>query len=47
MKKYLCAASLFALNTEVISWLALLVIVVMGVIDFCIVIDKAKEERWK
>lgn len=47
MRKYLCVASLFALNTEVISWLALLVIVVMGVVDFCIVIDKAKEERWK
>ena len=47
MRKYLCVASLFALNTEVISWLALLVIVVMGIVDFCIVIDKAKEERWK
>ena len=47
MKKYIIAASLFALNTEIISWLALLVIVVMGIVDFCIVIDKAKEERWK
>lgn len=47
MKKYLIAASLFALNTEVISWLALLVIMVMGVIDFLIAIDKAKEEKWK
>lgn len=47
MKKYLCVASLFALNTEVISWLALLVIVVMGVVDFFIAIDRAKEERWK
>lgn len=47
MKKYLCVSSLFALNTEVISWLALLVIVVMGVVDFCIAIDKAKEEKWK
>ena len=47
MRKYLCVATMFALNTEVISWLALLVIVVMGVIDFCIAIDKAKEEKWK
>lgn len=47
MKKYAIAASLFALNTEIISWLALLVIVVMGVIDFCIAVDKAKEEKWK
>ena len=47
MKKYLCVASLFALNTEIISWLALLVIVVMGVVDFFIAVDKAKEERWK
>ena len=47
MKKYIIAASLFARNTEIISWLALLVIVVMGAVDFCIVIDKAKEERWK
>ena len=47
MKKYLIAASLFALNAEVISWLALLVIVVMGAVDFCIAVDKAKEEKWK
>lgn len=47
MRKYLCAASLFALNTEVISWLALLAIVVMGVVDFYIAVDKAKEEKWK
>lgn len=47
MKKYLCVASLFALNTEVISWLALLVIAVMGVVDFCIAIDRAKEEWWR
>ena len=47
MKKYLIAASLFTLNAEVISWLALLVIVVMGAVDFCIAVDKAKEEKWK
>lgn len=47
MKKYIITASLFALNTEVISWLALLAIVVMGMIDFYIAVDKAKEERWK
>ena len=47
MKKYIIAASLFALNTEIISWLALLVIVVMGAVDFFIAVDKAKEERWK
>lgn len=47
MKKYIITASLFALNTEVISWLALLVIVVMGAVDFCIAVDKAKEEKWK
>lgn len=45
MKKYLCVASLFSLNTEIISWLALLVIVVMGVVDFFIAVDKAKEEK--
>ena len=47
MKKYIITASLFALNTEVISWLALLVIVVMGVVDFFIAVDKAKEEKRK
>ena len=47
MRKYLCVASLFALNTDVISWLALLAIVVMGIVDFFIAVDKAKEERWK
>lgn len=47
MKKYIVTASLFALNAEVISWLALLIIVVMGLVDFCIAIDKAKEEKWK
>ena len=47
MRKYLFVASLFALNTEIISWLALLVIVVMGVVDFFIAVDKAKEEKWK
>ena len=47
MKKYLIAASLFTLNAEVISWLALLAIVVMGAVDFCIAVEKAKEERWK
>lgn len=47
MKKYLCVASLFALNAEVISWLALLAIVVMGAVDFCIAVDKAKEEKRK
>ena len=47
MKKYIITASLFALNTEVISWLALLAIVVMGMIDFCIAVDKAKEEKRK
>lgn len=47
MKKYLIASSLFVLNTEIISWFALLVIAVMGLVDFCIAVDKAKEERWK
>lgn len=47
MKKYIIAASLFALNTEIISWLALLVIVVMGAVDFCIAVDKAKEGKRK
>ena len=47
MRKYLCVASLFALNTEVISWLALLAIVVMGAVDFFIAVDKAKEEKRK
>lgn len=47
MKKYLCVSSLFALNTEIISWLALFVIVVMGAVDFFIAVDKAKEKKWK
>ena len=47
MKKYIITASLFALNTEIISWLALLAIVVMGAVDFCIAVDKAKEEKRK
>lgn len=47
MKKYIATATLFAFNAEVISWLALLVIVVMGVVDFYIAVGKAKEEKRK
>ena len=47
MKKYIITASLFALNTEIISCLALFVIVVMGAVDFFIAVDKAKEKKWK
>lgn len=45
MKKYIITASLFALNAEVISWLAILIIVFMGVADFCIAAEKEKEKR--
>lgn len=41
MKKYIAVASLFILNNEIISWLALLVLAVMGIVAFLKEVDKA------
>lgn len=41
MKKYLAVASLFVLNNEIISWLALLILAVMGLVAFVREVDKA------
>lgn len=46
MKKYLVTASLFALNAEVISWFALLVIAVMAFVDFYKAVEKERGARW-
>ena len=40
MKKYLAVASLFVLNNEIMSWLALLIIAVMGAVVFLKALDK-------
>lgn len=45
MRKYLCAASLFILNNEVISWIALLIIAIMGVVEFYLAIERERESR--
>ena len=34
MKKYLAVASLFVLNNEIMSWLAVLILAVMGTVAF-------------
>ena len=40
MKKYLAVASLFVLNNEIMSWLALLILAVMGAVVFLKALDK-------
>ena len=45
MKKYAIAASLFLLNNEVISWLALLIIVAIAAASFAKKVDKEVSER--
>lgn len=44
MKKYLIAASLFAVNSEVLSWIALTAIVVMLGVDFLLAVNKELEK---
>ena len=41
MKKYLAVASLFLSNNEIVSWLALLILAVMGLVAFAREVDKA------
>ena len=41
MKKYLAVASLFLFNNEIVSWLALLILAVMGLVAFVREVDKA------
>lgn len=45
MKKYAIAASLFLLNNEVLSWLALLIIVAIAVASFAKKVEKEVSER--
>ena len=45
MKKYAIAASLFLLNSEVISWLALLIIVAIAFVEFAKAADREASER--
>lgn len=45
MKKYAIAASLFLLNNEVVSWLALLIIVAIAVSSFAKAVDEEVNER--
>lgn len=45
MKKYLMTASLFVFNAEVISWLALVILAGMALIDFCRAVDKEMSNR--
>lgn len=45
MRKYLCVASLFILNNEVMSWIALLIIAIMGMVEFCLAVEREREGR--
>ena len=45
MKKYAIAASLFVLNNEIISWIALLIIAIMGMVEFYLAIEREREGR--
>lgn len=45
MKKYLAVASLFVLNNEIMSWLALLTLAVMGMVDFYLAVERERESR--
>ena len=40
MKKYIAVASLFLFNNEIVSWLALLTLAVMGAVVFLKALDK-------
>ena len=40
MKKYLCVASLFLFNNEIVSWLAVLILAVMGAFDFLVEMER-------
>lgn len=47
MKKYIVAASLLMLNAEVLSWIVLAALAVMGVIDFAKAVDREREaQKW-
>lgn len=46
MKKYAVAASLFMLNNEVISWLALVIICVMALVAFVNAVDREEGQKW-
>lgn len=45
MKKYAIAASLFLLNNEVISWLALLIIVAIAITAFATSVGEEVNKR--
>ncbi len=44
MKKYLCVASLFLANNEIISWIALVILAVMLLVTFTL---EARREAGK
>lgn len=46
MKKYAVAASLFMLNNEVISWLALVIICVMALAAFVNAVGREAGQKW-
>lgn len=45
MKKYAIAASLFVLNNEVISWLALMIIAAIALVEFAKAVDREAGKR--
>lgn len=45
MKKYAIVASLFLLNNEVVSWIALVIICVMALAAFCKAVVKEGGDR--
>ena len=45
MKKYIAISALFLANAEVLSWLALLTLVVMAVIDFAKAAEREKNDN--
>ena len=45
MKKYLCVASLFVLNNEVVSWIVLLTLAIMGMVEFYLAVERERGNR--
>ena len=45
MKKYIAVASLFVLNNEIVSWLVLLTIAIMGMVEFYLAVERERGNR--
>lgn len=45
MKKYIAVASLFVLNNEIVSWLVLLALAIMGMVEFYLAVERERGNR--